>query len=131
MASDTVEIKPPGLIKDIAGWRSYLASNWQTQQQELRQFKFENEYQFLLAMSFSPVLPTSKTALLRLVSILQKLRFCVPLAQAIQKIYSCEDYTIGLRDFVQKYLLQREANGKKQEALDWLLLSLDVVQVAL
>lgn len=131
MASDTVEIKPPGLIKDIAGWRSYLASNWQTQQQELRKLKFENEYQFLLAMSFSPVLPTSKAALLRLISILQKLRFCLPLAQAIQKIYSSEDYTIGLRDFVQKYLLQREANGKKQEALDWLLLSLDVVQVAL
>jgi hypothetical protein len=130
MASDTVKIAQPGLIKDIGAWRAYLAQHWQSQQQEIRKLKFENEYQFLLAMSFSPMLPSSKTAMLRLVTILQKLRFCSALAQAIQKIYSSEDYTISLSDFVQKYLLQRDMNAKKQEALDWLLLSLDALQLA-
>jgi hypothetical protein len=131
MPSETLKPKPQTLIKDVEAWRLYLAQNWRSQEAEIKKLKFENHYLFFLGMSFSPLLPSNKAGLLRLLTILQKMRFCIPLAQAIQKIYSSEDFTIGLNDFIQKLLPQPETNTKKLEAIDWLLINLDILQLAI
>jgi hypothetical protein len=131
MVTTSSDTQKSNQIKDIESWRSYLAEHWSTQEAVVKALKFKSQYEFLLAMSFSCVLPKNKESLQRLTAILQKLRFCAPLALYLQKIYASNNFELGLQDLVHKHLMNSDANGKKYEALDWLLANLDVVQLAL
>lgn len=114
-------------FKTIDEWRTHIGKNTETLKKQVDACKFTSSYYELVALAFLPALPKAKSDLNTLIKTIQSLRYGEPLAERLKAIYAGGNYDLLINDLVEKHLARNKLDNDELEGVDWLLISLDVL----
>ena len=114
-------------FKTIDDWRAHLEKHMATLKKQVDACQFSSPYYELVALSFLPVLPKSKTDLGAMHKVIKGLRYGEPLADRLKVIYTGDNFDLSINDLVEKHLARNKLSNEELEGVDWLLISLNVL----
>lgn len=118
------------VIRTLTDWQQALREQATTIYKTLDDAAFESQYDKFIAFTFSPVLPTNKTSLKRLLQMINRLRFGKPLMHRIKNIYLArKSFDIPLHEFICEHIHPTHLTWEELAGLDSVLVRTGVLKI--
>jgi hypothetical protein len=109
----------------IQEWRQFVMDHWLALYQYVQTLQLRSEYEQIIAIMLTPVLPSNQKSLDALVKLISSQRYGKPISNRIRNIYASKAFNQPIKAVIQSHLTNHEQNlsEEDQEGLDWLIVT--------